>query len=191
MSFDFETKISAKLIGEKIVVLNPKMQNILTERGFGDLQNDTLTLDSFETLYLLYNNKLELKKVNKNIIFDVLIQKYIQKNDDALTRFLLYRDLRTKGYVVKDGFGFDSDFRVYEKGTYGKKDAKFVIFAFNEGTQQKIGKLYKNIHEITQMGKEPIIAVIERRGEIIYYKINKMNFLENQPNFEMKDFNFN
>ena len=67
MSFDFETKISAKLIGEKIVVLNPKMQNILTERGFGDLQNDTLTLDSFETLYLLYNNKLELKKVNKNI----------------------------------------------------------------------------------------------------------------------------
>ena len=191
MSFDFETKISAKLIGEKIVVLNPKMQNILTERGFGDLQNDTLTLDSFETLYLLYNNKLELKKVNKNIIFDELIQKYIQKNDDALTRFLLYKDLRTKGYVVKDGFGFGSDFRVYEKGTFGKKDAKFVIFAFNEGTQQKIGKLYKNIHEITQMGKEPIIAVIERRGEIIYYKINKMNFLENQPNFEMKDFNFN
>ena len=191
MSFDFETKISAKLIGEKIVVLNPKMQNILTERGFGDLQNDTLTLDSFETLYLLYNNKLELKKVNKNIIFDELIQKYIQKNDDALTRFLLYRDLRTKGYVVKDGFGFDSDFRVYEKGTYGQKDAKFVIFAFNEGTQQKIGKLYKNIHEITQMGKEPIIAVIERRGEIIYYKINKMNFLENKPEFEMKDFNFN
>jgi len=191
MSFDFETKISAKLIGEKIVVLNPKMQNILTERGFGDLQNDTLTLDSFEALYLLYNNKLELKKVNKNIIFDELIQKYIQKNDDVLTRFLLYRDLRTKGYVVKDGFGFGSDFRVYEKGTYGKKNAKFVIFTFNEGTQQKIGKLYKNIHEITQMGKEPIIAVIERRGEIIYYKINKMNFLENQPNFEMKDFNFN
>jgi len=133
----------------------------------------------------------KLKKVNKNIIFDELIQKYTQKDDDTLTRFLLYRDLRTKGYVVKDGFGFDSDFRVYEKGNYGKKDAKFLIFAFNEGTQQKIGKLYKNIQEITQMGKEPIIAVIERRGEIIYYKINKMNFLENQSELEMKDFNFN
>jgi tRNA-intron endonuclease len=41
------------------------------------------------------------------------------------------------------------------------------------------------------MGKEPIIAVIERRGEIIYYKINKMNFLENKSELEMKDFNFN
>ena len=191
MSFDFETRITAKFIDEKTIVIDPKMQNILTERGFGESQKDTLILNSFETLYLLYNNKLELKKVNKNIIFDELIQKYIQKNEDILTRFLLYRDLRTKGYVVKDGFGFDSDFRVYEKGTYGQKDAKFLIFAFNEGTQQKIGKLYKNIHEITQMGKEPIIAVIERRGEIIYYKINKMNFLENKSELEMKDFNFN
>ena len=191
MSFDFETKITAKFMDEKTIVINPKMQNILNERGFGESQNDTLILNSFETLYLLYNNKLELKKVNKNIVFDELIQKYIQKNDDILTRFLLYRDLRTKGYVVKDGFGFGSDFRVYEKGTYGQKDAKFLIFAFNEGTQQKIGKLYKNIHEITQMGKEPIIAVIERRGEIIYYKINKMNFLKNKSELEMKDFNFN
>ena len=191
MSFDFETKITAKFIDEKTIVINPKMQNILNERGFGESEKDTLILNSFETLYLLYNNKLELKKINKNIVFDELIQKYIQKNDDILTRFLLYRDLRTKGYVVKDGFGFGSDFRVYEKGTYGQKDAKFLIFALNEGTQQKIGNLYKNIHEITQMGKEPIIAVIERRGEIIYYKINKMNFLENKSEFEMKDFNFN
>ena len=191
MSFDFETKISAKLINEKIVVINPKMQNILAERGFGESEKDMLILNSFETLYLLYNDKLELKKINKDIVFDELIQKYIQKNDDILTQFLLYRDLRTKGYVVKDGFGFGSDFRVYERGNYGLKDAKFLIFAFNEGTQQKIGKLYKNIEEITKMGKEPIIAVIERRGEIIYYKINKMNFLENKPEFEMKDFDFN
>ncbi len=191
MSFDFETKINAKLINEKTAVLDPKMQKILTERGFGEPENDVLILDSFETLYLLYNNKLELKKINKNIIFDELIQKYIQKNDDTLIRFLLYRDLRTKGYAVKDGFGFGSDFRVYERGTYGLKDAKFVVFPFNEGTQQKIGKLYKNIVEITKMGKEPIVAVVERRGEIIYYKINKMNFSENKPDFQMKDFEFN
>ena len=191
MSFDFETKISGKLINEKTVIINPKMKNILIERGFGESEKDFLILDSFETLYLLYNNKLELKKINKSIVFDELIQKYSQKNDDILTRFLLYRDLRTKGYAVKDGFGFGSDFRVYERGTYGLKDARYVIFVFNEGTQQKIGKLYKNIEEIAKMGKEPIIAVIERRGEIIYYKINKMNFLENKPELEMKDFNFN
>ncbi len=44
----------------------------------------------------------------------------------------------------------------------------------------KMDELKKKIDEITQMGKEPIIAVIERRGEVIYYKINKMNFSENK-----------
>ena len=190
MSFDFETKISAKLINEKIIVIDPKMQNILAERGFGESEKDDLILDPIETLYLLNINKLELKKVNKTIIFDEMIQKHIQKNDDTLIRFLLYRDLRTKGYAVKDGFGFGSDFRVYERGTYGLKDARYVIFVFNEGTQQKIGKLYKNIDEITKMGKEPIIAVIERRGEVIYYKISKVNFLENKKDSQAIDFNF-
>ena len=53
MSFDFETKISAKLINEKTIVINPEMQKILAQRGFGEPENDVLVLDSFETLYLL------------------------------------------------------------------------------------------------------------------------------------------
>ena len=41
MSFDFETKIIAKFIDEKTIVINPKMQNILNERGFGEKKKDT------------------------------------------------------------------------------------------------------------------------------------------------------
>ena len=47
-----------------------------------------------------------------------------------------------------------------------------------------MGTLQKKIEDITLMGKEPIIAVIERRGEVIYYKINRMNFYENKTKFE-------
>ena len=108
-----------------------------------------------------------------------------QKNDsEILTKFLIYRDLRNRGYVVKDGFGFGSDFRVYERGHFGEKGAKFLIFGLNEGQQEKIGQMQKKIEEITQMGKEPIIAVIERRGEVIYYKINRMNFYENKTRLD-------
>jgi tRNA-intron endonuclease len=105
-------------------------------------------------------------------------------NPDVLTQFLIYRDLRNRGYVVKDGFGFGSDFRVYERGHFGEKGAKFLIFGLVEGQQEKMGALQKKIQEITQMGKEPIIAVIERRGEVIYYKINKMNFYENKSRLD-------
>jgi len=105
-------------------------------------------------------------------------------NPEILTKFLIYRDLRNRGYVVKDGFGFGSDFRVYERGDFGEKGAKFLIFGLNEGQKEKMGNLQKKIEEITQMGKEPIIAVIERRGEVIYYKINRMNFYENKARLQ-------
>jgi tRNA-intron endonuclease len=36
------------------------------------------------------------------------------------------------------------------------------------------------------MGKEAVIAVIERRGEVIYYKASKMGFVENRYRTENK-----
>nr|MBC8482380.1 tRNA-intron lyase [Nitrososphaerota archaeon] len=56
--------------------------------------------------------------------------------------------------------------------------------------QEKMGKLQKKVEEITKMGKEPIIAVIQRQGEIIYYKISRMNFYQNTSKIDMKDFEF-
>ena len=105
-------------------------------------------------------------------------------NSEILTKFLIFRDLKTRGYVVKDGFGFGSDFRVYERGHFGEKGAKYLIFGLNEGQQEKMGALQKKIEDITNMGKEPIIAVIERRGEVIYYKINKMDFFKNKARLD-------
>ncbi len=62
------------------------------------------------------------------------------------------------------------------------------MFGLSEGKQEKIGLLQKKIQQITQMGKEPIIAVIERRGEVIYYKISRMNFLQNTAKLDLKSF---
>nr|AIF00697.1 tRNA intron endonuclease [uncultured marine thaumarchaeote KM3_137_A09] len=65
-----------------------------------------------------------------------------------------------------------------------------MVFGLNEGKQEKMGKLQKKVEEITKMGKEPIIAVIQRQGEIIYYKISRMNFYQNTSKIDMKDFEF-
>lgn len=103
----------------------------------------------------------------------------LKKDASIFTKFIVYRDLRTRGYIAKEGFGFGNDFRVYERGEYSKKPAKYVIFGINEGISIKTKLLYDNILSIEKMGKEAIIAVIERRGEIIYYKVNLKKFDKN------------
>ena len=176
--------VYGEIISDQTCITDKDMIHELDQKGFGEIEKEKLFLKQFETLYLLYTKRLILKKNKKQTDFDSFMG-ICQKTDfDILTKFLIYRDLRNRGYVVKDGFGFGSDFRVYERGHYGEKGAKFLIFGLNEGQQEKMGNLQKKIEEITQMGKEPIIAVIERRGEVIYYKINKMNFYENKSRME-------
>ena len=190
VSLEGDPKIQGVLIKNQIMVLNPDSQKDLEQKGYGEFEKNKFYLKSFESLYLLYTGALTLFKGKKKVGFDSLIQ-ICKKNDEGiLTKFLVYRDLRTRGYTVKDGFGFGSDFRVYSKGDFGEKGAKFLVFGLSEGKQEKIGKFQKKIEEIIKMGKEPIIAVIERRGEIIYYKITRMNFYQNKQKIEMKDFEF-
>ena len=176
--------ITGNLISDQTCISDKNMINELEKRGYGEIEKEKLLIKQFETLYLLLIKKLIIKKGKKQIDFDFFMNLCQKTDTEILTRFLIYRDLRNHDFVVKDGFGFGSDFRVYEHGHYGKKGAKFLIFGLNEGQQEKIGNLQKKIEEITQMGKEPIIAVIERRGEVIYYKINKMNFSENKSRLE-------
>lgn len=176
--------VNGELVSDQTCISQKNMIHELELKGFGDIEQEKLFLKSFETLYLLYTKRLILKKNKKQIDFDIFMSICQKTDSEILTKFLIYRDLRNRGYVVKDGFGFGSDFRVYERGHYGEKGAKFLIFGLNEGQQEKMGNLQKKIEEITQMGKEPIIAVIERRGEVIYYKINKMDFYENKSRLE-------
>ncbi len=183
-------QIQGVLIKNQTVILDPDIQQELEQKGYGEMEKNKLILKSFESLYLLYIDKLTIFKGKNNINFDSFLQICKKQDMDALTKFLVYRDLRTRGYTLKDGFGFGSDFRVYAKGDFGEKEAKFLVFTLTEGKQEKIGKLQKKIEEITKMGKEPIIAVIERRGEIIYYKISQINFSQNVPKMEMKNFDF-
>ena len=177
---DETPEVNGDLILDQVCISNKNMIHDLEQKGYGEIEKGKLFLKSFESLYLLYTHKLFLKKNKKQIDFDTFMSICQKTNSEILTKFLIFRDLKTRGYVVKDGFGFGSDFRVYERGHFGEKGAKFLIFALNEGQQEKMGTLQKKIEDITQMGKEPIIAVIERRGEVIYYKINKMNFFENK-----------
>jgi tRNA-intron endonuclease len=176
--------VEGELISDQTQISNKEMIHELELKGYGEIENGKLILKLFESLYLLYSDRLTLKKGKKKIDFSSLMNICQKQDTEILTKFLIYRDLRNRGYVVKDGFGFGSDFRVYERGHFGEKGAKYLVFGLNEGQQEKMGNLQKKIEQITQMGKEPIIAVIERRGEVIYYKINRMNFYENKSRAE-------
>ena len=162
-----------------IVIESVKQQDQLRSKGYGEKIKDMYILESYEALFLLYCKRLVLKKQKNVLDFSNFLQTLLKIDLFIFTKFLIFRDLRTRGYIAKEGFGFGNDFRVYERGEYSRKAAKYVIFGINEGISIKANTLFQNIHSIEKMGKEAIIAVIERRGEIIYYKVNQKRFSQN------------
>lgn len=169
--------VSGRLVSGRACITDESMVRELESRGYGEMEKGGMFLKQFEALYLLYTGRLSLG--GKGASFESFLRRCQEDDPGILAKFLIYRDLRNRGYVVKDGFGFGSDFRVYERGHFGQKGAKFLVFGLEEGQKERMGSLQKKVVEIVQMGKEPIIAVIERRGEVIYYKINRMAFGQN------------
>lgn len=163
--------------GGTVVVEQADRFGELEEGGYGERQGDGVRLKDFEALYLVYAGKMSLRDAKgKEFTFEALAKANQSKVKDSWTKFIIYRDLRSRGYVVKDGFGFGTDLRVYERGDFPAKAAKFVVFALDEGTEKSLGDLRDSVKEIVKMGKEAIVAVIERRGEVIYYKVTRATF---------------
>ncbi len=172
--------IEACLVDDgEILIDEPKFQDALRSKGFGEREDVNYVLKPYDALYLFYTKRLTFKsktEMNFNSLFETLL-----KHDrNTMTKFLVYRDLRSRGYVAKEGFGFGNDFRVYERGEYEKKPAKYVVFGVNEGTNSSAKSFSNAIGEIEKMGKEAVVAVIERRGEVIYYKASKLHFIQNK-----------
>jgi tRNA-intron endonuclease, archaea type len=172
--------VEARLAGSgKVLVDETRFQDELRTKGFGEKEDAEYVLKAYEALYLMNTKRLVLKG-RKEMTFDSLFDMLVKYDRNIMTKFLVYRDLRSRGYVAKEGFGFGNDFRVYERGEYEKKPAKYVIFGINEGTNITARSFLQAIEQIEKMGKEAVVAVIERRGEVIYYKASKMRFIENK-----------
>lgn len=167
--------------GDRIRVRDRDAVHRLEQDGYGDDEADGYNLKPFEALYLMSTDRMVVKKGRRVLGFDDLLEACQGNDPDILSKYLIYRDLRTRGYVAKDGFGFGIDFRVYDRGHFGEKGSKFLVFGLNEGRNESARSFRKKVDEMARMGKEPVIAVIERRGEIIYYKVNRMDFADNRP----------
>ena len=174
-------KVKALLKEKGTLVSDKKSIESLSTRGFGVPENENLLLTFFEALFLTSKEILEVfdEKTGKNVSFQDLLERFQSADKDAWVKYLVYRDLRSRGYVVREGFGLGIDFRVYERGEYGKEIASYLIFVIQEGQPVLIEELARALSYVLNLKKKLVLAVINRRGEIVYYSVSQFTLSEN------------
>lgn len=164
------------VLDEKGVKL-PTSQNVeeISSKGYGTTEDNKLLLTFYEALYLLDKGSLEVEDgKGKKMNFQRLLQHYESVDDNAWIKYLTYRDLRSRGYVVREGFGSGVDFRVYERGDYGKDTAKYLVLSVQEGKPVSVEDLTHVMTQSQSLKKELILTVMNRRGEIVYYSVSQL-----------------
>ena len=164
------------LLAEKGVRISKK-QNVeeLSLRGYGVNEDDAVLLTFYEALYLLDKGMLEVEdEKGEKVDFQRLLQCSERADENAWAKYLTYRDLRSRGYVVREGFGLGVDFRVYERGGYGKDTAKYLILSVQEGKPISLEDLTRIMTQCQSLKKELVLAVMNRRGETVYYSVSQL-----------------
>jgi len=143
---------------------------------------DILVLEPIEVLLLCERNRilLYLENDKKNALYDFEgLLEYFSRFDDRLwQKYIIYMDLRKRGYIVREGYGEGIDFRVYKRGADFEKDsAKFLIYPVFEGYPIDLKELDKMSRVAMSSRKDLIVATVDRLSKPIYYSVNKFEII--------------
>lgn len=133
--------ISGRLIENRIVIWDISDSRALFGSGYygkplgiskpkGTDFDAPLVLDLIEGCYLIEKRRLQLfhidgKQVSLNEIRKICKKQYV----DFDAKYLVFQNLRNKGYIVTPGIKFGCDFAVYEQGP-GIDHAPYLVRVF-------------------------------------------------------------
>jgi tRNA-intron endonuclease len=150
----------------------------LRQGGYGTTldDEDVITFEPYEALHLLNEGRISVVDFDTGhpLDFKTLLQQLRRNASEVWLKYLVYRDLRSRGYVVRAGFGEELVFRVYGRGDYGVKAAKYIVFVVYEGRPVLIDRVKEVMRIVRNMKKGLIVAVMDRRGEIVYYTLSQL-----------------
>jgi tRNA-intron endonuclease len=142
----------------------------LRDRGFGDLEGGRLHFAPYESFYLLEKQKIKVydKEAKRELELRDLVRKFSAGKPEIWIKYLVYRDLRDRGYIVREsGRTFDFDI-------YGKGPLRRLISIIYEGGEANLRKLSRLLKYSETEKKELILAVVDRRTDIVYYTLSSL-----------------
>ena len=192
--------IDTKLEGEKIIVFN-KMDQIYEPGFYGKELGDRLELSLVEACLLLKRGRIKVfkdekvesqnnstdiaDKINfihneKEMSFQELYEHACSIDQRFPHKYRVYEDLRERGLVVRTGFKFGCDYRVYERGVQLKKGpksakehTKWIVFAVSEDFTMSFAELSRAVRLAHNIRAKMLWAVVDNEADATYYAITR------------------
>ncbi len=173
--------VDSTLEENKVIVW--KNFDIVYEPGYyGKILPDRLELALVEACLLLKRGRIRIfDKSGKQLTFDELFQHASSLDKRFAERYRVYEDLRERGLLVRTGFKFGCDYRVYERGVQLKKGpksakehTKWIVFAVPEDFTMSFQELSRSVRLAHNIRARMLWAIVDNEADVTYYIIQRM-----------------
>jgi tRNA-intron endonuclease len=146
------------------VVLGPDGVALHEQGGFGRIERAGLRLSPEEALYLVHRQKVEVE----GHPFEGLLAAFADR-PGLLRSYLVYRDIRERGYAVQPGLGHYRLFRRGERPGTGR--SRLLVRVLSERDLVDFEEIRSEVETSGHMRKDHVLAVVDDEGELTYYGV--------------------
>ena len=155
----------------------------ISRQGFYGVRLDDgrLELEPIELIHLIDWKRVVAKNAaGERIQASNIVSELMEKTPDLWVNYLVFRDLRSRGFAVRQGFGGGLGFRVYARGDKpGTTPAKQLIYVLKEGVSITLDELDRVTEAASAARKKLVFALVDQNGEVNYYRVSQ-TVLENR-----------
>lgn len=168
-----EIHIIGALSREQVIAEDSQdSRTIYEQTRWGELKENKFHYSLVEALYLLEKGKMEVLDGKKKIKADDFIKKVKKVDPRFWVRYVAFRDMRSRGYIVKTALKFGADFRVYERGVKpGEDHAKWIMYPVYESEGFSWYEFSAKNRVAHSTRKNLLIAVVDEENDLTYYSI--------------------
>jgi tRNA-intron endonuclease len=166
-------KINARFLENSILTeATDEARELFNKNRFGTLKGSNVTLSLFEGLYLLEKERLVVRSGNKELSSEDLTKKARKTTKDFSTKYIVFKDLRDRGYIVKTALKFGAEFRVYDKGIVpGQDHAKWIVYPVHESGHLTWHDFSAKNRVAHSTKKKLLIGIVDDENDVTYYEI--------------------
>ena len=177
---DNATKKSKKTI-VKAVFTNDRVlteatdvaQEFYHQGGYGIILDDgQVQLSLSESLYLLEKQKLAIFDGRNQIMEkDQFIKKASKLESKFWVRYIVFKDMRNRGYIIKTALKFGADFRVYDRGVKpGEDHARWIVYPVHEGEKFTWFDFAAKNRVAHSTKKRLMMGVVDDENDVTYWE---------------------
>ncbi len=156
--------------GERIFSNSKEAFALYESSRFGEPKEGKIYYAPVEALYLLEKGKMQIYAGRKKLTFNAFMQKTQELDRNFHTRFIVYRDMRNRGYILKTALKFGADFRVYERGVKpGEEHAKWILYPVYESSGLTWHEFAAKNRVAHSTKKRLLIAIVDEENDVTYY----------------------